>query len=788
MGAAEVQEINRMLASMPSDWVSQLAANRNLLRGAGATEDQIPPARPDAYSVLLALNLNNKDGVSSEAAAGQDPPDGITVPADVKRDAMLGVRESYKNNYGGYNFIGVARAIQLVVSNKISKAAKNRMRMYFDRKTKQDRLSDQFEARKGKRYWSWLNWGGDAGARWSGSSRFAALDLPEERANPVRVFSNPELKDTGFLAVEGHNWSFGGVTLIVYDTRKVGVARHLFSPLSAFVGEIGLDFHRGDPRGPHARVMTGSARKGYGPLLYTLAATLFQCPVRPSEELSQEAREFWEKQPGRQVQPMSVAAFRQRFGSTPDEMRSRANATTDELLEIERWADERVARAHADDPPPVWGEFGPDTEPDYRAERRAAWDARWASNPQRKGSGPGVRAMLKKNPDPAEVMKALQIVPVKERVALAAEPVQIAPDLRMHLQITRTGCRSYIVHWENREMVWLSDAEGRRNMFYRSFSGTSGKTQGRWYVTPGPAETQTGEKLWLVKGSPVKDPGYGRSKLLAFENRVNEVLPHTDEDVDAWITRLTGIDGDFSYKDAFEAQPTFICKDPKIKRGDQFVDQYGSFCVQAWKDSSLDKQWGVRDIPYPENKKNNPIPELVKGAKTKYKDFVAPVDRRMAFEKLLTEKCGLKYPETWYRIGSGEHWVGVCGWDRTALEGGGVMLSYSITLQSGKSWSIAENKVIRWHQGKPANRFEQTGAGGIDFLRFAADDIRRMVGVLTKLHEEALANKQPWTTRYLRVEWPDEKRKRVYGGFLPKLGFTEWSGDEHYGPCFLLVI
>jgi hypothetical protein len=322
-------------------------------------------------------------------------------------------------------------------------------------------------------------------------------------------------------------------------------------------------------------------------------------------------------------------------------------------------------------------------------------------------------------------------------------------------------------------------------MFYRSFSGTSGKTQGRWYVTPGPAETQTGEKLWLVKGSPVKDPGYGRSKLLAFENRVNEVLPHTDEDVDAWITRLTGIDGDFSYKDAFEAKPTFICKDPKIKRGDQFLDQYGGFCVQAWKDSSLNKQWGVRDIPYPEDKKNNPIPELVKGAKTKYKDLVAPVDRRMAFEGLLREKCGIKYADTWYRIGSGEHWVGVCGWDCEDLEGGDRMCSYIITLQSGKSWGVAENKVIRWYQGKPLNRFEQTGAGGIDFLRFAADNIRIMVNVFKK---RAAETKTLWRRIFVRVQWPDEKRKRVYGGFLPKLGFTEWSGDEHYGPCFLLVI
>ena len=172
---ANVAEINKMLKTMPSDWKSQLGTNRAELKAAGADSSQLPPAVPSAHDVLLSLNLNNRGDVSSEAAAGQEPASGHTVPDDVRDAAMEGVRLSYKNNYGGYNFIGLGRAIQLAISPKISSAALNRMRMYFDRKTKQDRLSEQYVDKHGKRYWSWLNWGGDPGARWSGSKRFAEL-------------------------------------------------------------------------------------------------------------------------------------------------------------------------------------------------------------------------------------------------------------------------------------------------------------------------------------------------------------------------------------------------------------------------------------------------------------------------------------------------------------------------------------------------------------------------------------------------------------------------------------
>jgi hypothetical protein len=172
-----VAEVARLLATMPSDWSAQLASNRRKMEMSGADARFIVPERPTVHTILRALNLNNQGEMSSEAKVGQAPANGQPIPDEVREAAYAGLVASHKNNYGGYDFIGVARAIQLVISPTLSKEAQNRMRMYFDRKTKPDRLSQQYKDKQGKRYWSWLNWGGDAGALWVGSKRFRELVL-----------------------------------------------------------------------------------------------------------------------------------------------------------------------------------------------------------------------------------------------------------------------------------------------------------------------------------------------------------------------------------------------------------------------------------------------------------------------------------------------------------------------------------------------------------------------------------------------------------------------------------
>ena len=226
--AENVAEINKMLKNMPTDWQSQLSINRAELKAAGADSSQLPPASPNAHNILLALNLNNRGEVSSEAAAGQEQPSGKTVPDDVREAAMEGVRLSYQNNYGGYHLIGLGRAIQLAVSPKISDAAFNRMRMYFNRKTKQDRLSDQYANKRGKRYWSWLNWGGDPGARWTKSSRFAQLvksnPSPSPSQSPLHRFA-AQYPHKFKVGVNPH----GRVCLMVLDTEGQKTGQFCYS-------------------------------------------------------------------------------------------------------------------------------------------------------------------------------------------------------------------------------------------------------------------------------------------------------------------------------------------------------------------------------------------------------------------------------------------------------------------------------------------------------------------------------------------------------------------------------
>ena len=247
-----IAEINRMLKNMPSDWKAQLNNNSQKLRFASPAQQSGTPHAPDAHSVLRALNLNNRGELSSEVKPGQEPTSGNPVPEDVREAAMEGVRLSHRNNYGGYDFIGVARGIQLAISPNISDAALNRMRMYFDRKTKQDRLSDQYVNKNGKRYWSWLNWGGDPGARWSGSKRFAELVKENPRRYgglPVRqnfLFkSDPEAVDAAkrqqlIAAFSAAHPSLPGVQVrtIVRAPAKPGMFSKKLNPALYLVGPV----------------------------------------------------------------------------------------------------------------------------------------------------------------------------------------------------------------------------------------------------------------------------------------------------------------------------------------------------------------------------------------------------------------------------------------------------------------------------------------------------------------------------------------------------------------------
>lgn len=657
----------------------------------------------------------------------------------------------------------------------------------------------------------------------------------ESQRKPVQ--KNPALGDDGTLAAAIHQSKVTEAVILLYRVPAPGVK---LDAEAAFVGMLMANCESASRVAPNMCVWissNGAAKRGYGLMLYTLAATLLKAPINPSGNQSKDAARFWGTQAEYQILPLSSKEFESKFGAAPDTLLRRNVLSIDDLSELYRAGSRMIAKSydalkqvdefdkseigaqvhnllrgswskndadvstrirnmrmraqdkHAEEM--LVNEYPPTFLPKATARIEAARRSAQRDQLQRLQED-GFVLPGRKNPNPP--VPLLKVVPAAERVALEAATMDLAPDVRLHLQITKTGCRSFLTHWERREIVVVSDDKNRRCTFYRSFSGTSGKQQGRWYPTAGPSATAGGNALWMVKGSPEKDRGFGRSALVHFENRINEVLPRTDAEVDAWILKLTGLkDGDFFFKDQYECAPTIICSDPDATRADKFLDKYGSHIVQNWKDSTLTRLWGPRDIPHPSDvKKTNPIPELVKGAKTKYKErtkdlsHVADFDRRWDFKTRLENKFGLRFASTWYRLGSGEHWVGVCGWYPEYLDEA-VVYRFVAVLQSGKSWSVAENKVVRWLKSANEEPVKETGAGSLDFLKHALSEIRSLSAALEAAKADSLKEGKDATQRFLMVGWLDEKRKRAYS-WLKKLGFVEWDGDENYAPCYMKVI
>ncbi len=65
---------------------------------------------------------------------------------------------------------------------------------------------------------------------------------------------------------------------------------------------------------------TMAARRGYGPLMYTLAANYAHEAIYPSADRSEDALRFWARQEAGRVLPVANAAFKSRFGKTLSEM------------------------------------------------------------------------------------------------------------------------------------------------------------------------------------------------------------------------------------------------------------------------------------------------------------------------------------------------------------------------------------------------------------------------------------------------------------------------------------
>ena len=155
---ANRREVEEMLKHPPGDWRVQFQSGGSQLRQTGQPSTK-ELTREGALRVLGITAGGNR---SSDKARGSR-----RVPADVREEAMHGLRLSHANNYGAWNFIGIARAIQLATEPGVPTSTVDRMSNYFTRHAKDKRSANFGNERSPSRgYMAWLNWGGDAGQRW----------------------------------------------------------------------------------------------------------------------------------------------------------------------------------------------------------------------------------------------------------------------------------------------------------------------------------------------------------------------------------------------------------------------------------------------------------------------------------------------------------------------------------------------------------------------------------------------------------------------------------------------
>lgn len=160
------KRINELLSNPPRAWRKQLGIARQELDNLNL---DAPSERPDANEIIeTVLELtagSNKPG--SSQWAGPRGEEDVEVPLSVAREAMKGIELSARENYGGFKFIGLARAIQLATRPKIWRRSVKRMRGYFSRhQSDQGAKGFRDDERPSDGWLAWLNWGGDSARAW----------------------------------------------------------------------------------------------------------------------------------------------------------------------------------------------------------------------------------------------------------------------------------------------------------------------------------------------------------------------------------------------------------------------------------------------------------------------------------------------------------------------------------------------------------------------------------------------------------------------------------------------
>lgn len=157
---AYYEEIADLLRTMPSDWRRQYRSGRDKLAAIGGP---MLPDTPSPEQVMLLIGITAGGNPSGDTPFGPH-----RVPRAVREAAMKGIRLSHANNYGAWDFIGLARAIELVIVPSVSDTTFKRMGKYLFRH-KKDASAPGFgdDANPSRGYMAWLNWGGDPAVSWT---------------------------------------------------------------------------------------------------------------------------------------------------------------------------------------------------------------------------------------------------------------------------------------------------------------------------------------------------------------------------------------------------------------------------------------------------------------------------------------------------------------------------------------------------------------------------------------------------------------------------------------------
>ena len=172
------------------------------------------------------------------------------VPAKVRKEAAKGLELAYIHDYTSASGIGLVRAMQLVVKDKIWQRSIERMKAYFTRH-EVDKQGKHFGDKKkpSRGYIAWLAWGGDSGFSW-------AKKMVGSKQNPrvsKRPLTNSKRRRNKSGVIIGRDWNaeYVRTSKEIADARKLLVQRPVDRKSPAFKrwfqNSVVKSKHRGVP-------------------------------------------------------------------------------------------------------------------------------------------------------------------------------------------------------------------------------------------------------------------------------------------------------------------------------------------------------------------------------------------------------------------------------------------------------------------------------------------------------------------------------------------------------------